>query len=78
MVKEAKIDGDYSKHIRIAFLGKTGHGKSSSINNLVGKKILESRSSSRSVTYNCEGITADILNKKCLIVDTPGNLKIKN
>lgn len=59
---------------RIVFLGKTGNGKSSSINSLIGKKLLKSKTSPVSVTLNCQEVWADIVGQNCLFVDTPGIL----
>lgn len=72
MVKKADKGVDYSKYTRIVFVGKTGNGKSSSINNLIGTKFLESKVSSKSVTYNCQALTTNISNEEYLVVDTPG------
>lgn len=61
-----------SKNAHIVFLGKTGNGKSSSINSLIGKRHFKSKASPESVTINCEAVLANIGGTGCLVVDTPG------
>lgn len=53
-------------------MGKTGVGKSSSINTIVGKKVCKATISSHSVTKRCQLVEEDVQEKHLVIVDTPG------
>ena len=53
-------------------MGKTGAGKSSSINTIVGENVCKVTSSSQSVTKHCQLVEKDARGKHLVIVDTPG------
>lgn len=57
---------------RFVVLGKTGNGKSSSINTIVGKNVCPASASSRSVTKECKLVEETAHGKRLVIVDTPG------
>ena len=73
-VLKADKTQDYSDHFRVVLLSKTGNGKSSTGNSLIGENVFKSGSSVDSITEHCEAITFDLLGKKILLVDTPGKL----
>ena len=71
-VKKANQNGDFSQHLRVIILGKTGNGKSSTANSLCGEKIFNVGSSPDSITEYCEAITFELFGQKILLIDTPG------
>jgi small GTP-binding protein len=72
--EKASLTGDYSDHLRIVFLGKTGNGKSSTINQLIGEKVFTASADSSSVTETCEAVSFELSGQKVLLVDTPGKV----
>ncbi|XP_062579113.1 GTPase IMAP family member 4-like [Saccostrea cucullata] len=60
------------QEIRIAMVGKSGCGMSATANSILGEKIFLTKPLSSSVTYSCAQASRVRLNKKILIVDTPG------
>lgn len=60
------------EELRFIVLGKTGVGKSSSINTIVGKDVCKATISSHSVTKQCQLVEEDVQGKHLVIVDTPG------
>ena len=71
-VRNANQSEDFSQHLRIIVLGKTGNGKSSTVNSLCGQKIFKVGSSPDSITEYCEAVTFEYFDRKILLVDTPG------
>ncbi|KAM8841752.1 GTPase IMAP family member 8-like [Synchiropus picturatus] len=58
--------------MRMVLVGRTGNGKSSSGNVILGGKYFESKFSARSLTINCSKAEAEVDGQKVAVIDTPG------
>ncbi|XP_036412941.1 GTPase IMAP family member 9-like [Colossoma macropomum] len=63
---------DGKDELRIVLLGRTGVGKSSAGNTILGEKVFETECSLQSKTHICKRYEKEINGKRIVVIDTPG------
>ena len=62
----------FNSETRLVLVGRTGEGKTSTANSILGRQHFTARVTAKSVTEHCAYVKEKVQDKELLLVDTPG------